>query len=71
MLSDVKFPTKKSADNNDLEEAPEARSLVPTSLQLSRIDPDDTDFLNQLDAELKRTEANVQEMNNRFDRQMQ
>lgn len=36
------------------------------SMQLSKIDPDDSEFLDQLDAEIKLTEANVQEMNQRF-----
>ena len=32
-----------------------------------KIDPNEPDFLTQLDNELKLTEANVNEMNNRFE----
>ena len=45
VLSEVGFPFKENEE--------------PSSIQLSRIDPDDTNFLNQLDMEIKRTEQNV------------
>ena len=32
-----------------------------------KIDPNEPDFLTQLDNEIKLTEANVNEMNNRFE----
>ena len=34
----------------------------------NRLSASDSDFLNQLDAELRQTEQNVREMNNRFNK---